>query len=227
MITNRQMSRIAGIGYLIIFVTGIFANFFVIKSLWVPGDAPATFENIRQNTGSFQIGIIAFILMVIFDLILVWALYYLLLPVNKQLSLLTAWLRLVNVALFGAALYHLPNILKMANSPGIYSLTAPDASISILMSFESYNFTWLIGLLFFGIHLVLLGWLIYKSGYIPKIIGILLFIAGAGYLVDSTAQMLLPNYSDYESIFMIIVILPGIVGELSLTLWLLIKGVRY
>ena len=69
-----------------------------------------------------------------------------------------------------------------------------------------------------------LGYLIFKSGYIPKIIGIFLIIASLGYLTDSFANFLLDNYSDYKEIFMLIVVIPGVIGELSFTLWLLIRG---
>jgi hypothetical protein len=81
-------------------------------------------------------------------------------------------------------------------------------------------------LVFFGIHLFILGYLIFKSGFIPKILGILLIVASIGYLSDSFANFLLPNYNDYKDTFLMIVVIPGIIGELSLTYWLLFKGVR-
>ena len=95
-----------------------------------------------------------------------------------------------------------------------------------MLSLNMFNYTWLIGLIFFGIHLFILGYLIYKSGYVPKFIGGLLLIASLDYLLDSFANFLLPNYNDYKNIFQLIVIVPGIVGELSLTFWLLFKGVK-
>ena len=89
---------------------------------------------------------------------------------------------------------------------------------------DAFNNTWLIGLIFFGIHLYLLSYLIIKSNYIPKILGVLLFIASVGYLVDSFASFLLPSYKNYQEIFLLIVLVPGIIGELSFCLWLLVKG---
>jgi hypothetical protein len=71
-----------------------------------------------------------------------------------------------------------------------------------------------------------LGYLIYKSGYIPKTIGILLFIAAIGYLIDSFANFLLADYVNYKDIFLMIVLVPGVIGELSLTFWLLFKGAK-
>lgn len=223
----KSISRLAGTGYLIIFLTGIFANFFVIEGLVVPGDATATLENIRESDGLFRIGILSFILMVIFDLVLAWALYLLLKPVNKNMSLFQAWFRLVNGTIFGVALFHLVEVVQLSGGGG-YLSGADDTmlAIEVMRSLEAFNIIWLIGLLFFGIHLVFLGWLIRKSNYIPGILGILLIIAGIGYLVDSFANFMLADYDAYATIFMIIVVLPGVVGELSFTLWLLIKGVK-
>src|SRR5210317_1961561 len=100
MISNKNIARVAGIGYLIIFVTGIFSNFFILENLIVSGDAASTSGNILDNISLFRIGIFSFIVMVIFDVILTWALYILLLHVSKNLSLLSGWLRLVNCAVF-------------------------------------------------------------------------------------------------------------------------------
>ena len=95
-----------------------------------------------------------------------------------------------------------------------------------MLFLDGHNYGFLIGLVFFGIHLFLISYLILKSGYIPKILGILLILSALGYLLDSFANFLLPNYADYQTIFLLLVAVPGIVGELSLTLWLLIKGTK-
>jgi len=95
-----------------------------------------------------------------------------------------------------------------------------------MLLISAFNNTWLVGLVFFGIHLFFLGYLIIKSRYVPKVIGLLLIVASFGYLIDSFANFLLPNYADYKDLFMLIVVVPGIIGELSLTIWLLAKGVK-
>ena len=223
----KHLSKIAGVGYLIIFITGIFANFFVLQQLTVPGDAAATANNISNSGFLFRTGILGFIIMVVFDVILAWALYLLLSPVNRQLSLLAAWLRLVNATIFGVALFQLFGILKI--SSGADYLQAADAGqldTQVMLHLDAFNHTWLIGLVFFGIHLSILGYLIFKSGYMPRILGLLLIVASAGYLTDSFANFLMPNYNDYKEVFSMAVILPGVIGELMLTLWLLSKGVK-
>ena len=227
MTSLHRISRLAGIGYLIIFITGIFANFFVIEGLVVPGDGTETLQNIRDAEGLFRIGILSFILMVIFDLVLAWALYLLLKPVDRNLSLFQAWFRLVNGTIFGVALYQLVVVSQLASgATHLEALDSEYVAALAMQSLEAFNIIWLVGLIFFGIHLVFLGYLVRKSNYIPGILGILLIIAGVAYLVDSFANFLLPAYDAFADIFMIIVVLPGVVGELSFTLWLLIKGVK-
>ena len=225
---NLSLSKIAvaaGIGYLIIFVTGIFSNFVVLESLVVPGDAATSARNITGSDFLFRLGFFSFFIMVIFDLFLAWAFYILLKPADKNLSLLSAWLRIVNAAIFGVALVHLLNVLQIYNSAEYqYGINTNLLNMQAMLSLASFNYMWLIGLVFFGLHLLVLGYLIHISGYIPKVFGLLLIIAAFGYLIDSFANFLLPNYKDYKDIFLMIVIIPGIIGELSLTFWLLIKG---
>ncbi|MGD9489060.1 MAG: DUF4386 domain-containing protein [Calditrichaceae bacterium] len=227
MSSSEKISKMAGTGYLIIFITGIFSNFFVLESLILTRDPAATMQNIISHDMLFRAGIFSFVLMVVFDVFLAWALYILLRPVNSNLSLLAGWLRLANSVIFGVALYHLFGILRLLS--GAEYLTVFDTAqlgAMVILSYVTFNDIWLIGLVFFGLHLFALGYLIIKSGYIPKFIGFFLVIAAVGYLTDSFANFMLPNYGDYKDILLMIVIVPGVIGELSLTFWLLLKGVK-
>ena len=175
--TLKKISKIAGVGYLFIFVTGIFSNFFVMESLTVPGNAAATVNNISDNQSLYRIGILSFIIMVVWDVVLAWALYVLLKPVNENLSLLSGWLRLVNSAIFAIALFNLFNVLQIvSNADYLKVLSREHISTQVMQSFEAFNHTWLIGLVFFGLHLIVLGYLIFTSGYMPKFIVIFLKI---------------------------------------------------
>ena len=223
----NKIARIAGFGYLIIFITGIFSNFYVLESLIVPGDAATTANNIMGNDMIFRIGIFSFVIMVFFDIVLAWALYILFKPVNKNLSLLSGWLRLVNSTIFGIALFNLFSILQILSGADYLKVfETGQLQAQVMLFLNTFNNTWLIGLVFFSIHLFLLGYLILKSTYIPRILGVLLMVSSMGYLIDSFAYILLPNYNNYKDIFMLVVVVPGIIGELSLTFWLLIKGVN-
>lgn len=223
----KTIARVTGAGYLVIFISGIFANFFILEGLVVADDASTTLLNIMRNTGQFRLGIMAFLIMVIADVLLAWTLYRLLEPVSKQLSQLSAWLRLVNGTIFAVALYHLFNVLSMVSgSEYINAMGTQQVEAQVMLAINAFNYTWLVGLVFFGIHLLVMGYLLIKAEYLPSIIGVALTIAGAGYLVDSFAHFMMPNYNDYADIFSMVVIIPGVVGELAFTLYLLIKGVK-
>lgn len=220
--SNRKISLTAGIGYLVIFVSGIFANFFVIEGFIVSGNPEATYVNIGGNLPLFRLGIAAFVIMVVFDLLLTWALYYIFKSTNEKLSMFATWFRLVNCAIFGIAVFNLFDVVWLVNRN-----TNDQYIISeVMRALNAFNFTWLIGLIFFGVHLLVLGYIIIKYKTVPRFIGILLIIAGAGYLTDSFAHFMLPSYDKYQAIFSMLVVLPGVVGELSFTIWLLIKGGR-
>jgi hypothetical protein len=223
----KKTARLAGAGYLVIFITGFFANFFVLEGLVVEGNARATSENILANLMQFRWGIFAFLIMVVIDVLMAGPLYILLKSVNENLSLLSAWLRLVNGTIFGVALYSLFGILHLLSGADYLSALEPaEIHARVMLHLEAFNFIWLIGLVFFGLHLFLMGILILKSDYIPKIIGGLLQLAAVGYLTDSFAQFLLPDYKSVQHVFELVVLIPGVIGELSFTVWLLIKGVK-
>jgi len=221
----RRIALVAGIGYLFIFVTGIFANFFVIEGMVMPGDPAGTLRNLQANPTQLRIGVLSFIIMVVADLLLTWALYVLFRPVNAALSSFAAMFRLVNVAIFGMALSHLMSVLTLTGAMGnIGASPAGYVQVAVMRSVTAFQHTWLIGLLFFGIHLLALASLAVRSGSIPRFITLLLAIAGGGYLTDSIAQFMLADYDAYKTIFSTMVIVPGVLGELSFTIWLLAKG---
>lgn len=225
MITSHRAALLAGIGYLIIFVTGIFANFLVLENLVVPWDAIQTAQNLSANSVLFRAGILNCVIMVVSDVLLAWLLYLIFIPVDKNLSLLSAWLRLVNAAIFGIALFNLLTVLHILGYPEFLNASVPtELHTMMMLSLNAFNNIWLIGLIFFALHLSVLGHLIYKSDYVPTFIGVLLLVAAIGYMVDSLANFLLSDYAEYKDIFQMIVVVPGIIGELSLTFWLLFKG---
>ncbi len=217
----KTMARLTGLGYLIIFVAGFFANFYTLESMVVDGHALLTSINIINQFSQFQMGLIAFSIMVIVDIILAFPLYRLLKNESERMATTSSILRLINGAIFAVALFSLFDIASLTiNSPQGLA----DQVDGLLTQF---NMVWNIGLLFFGAHLLLLGLLIFRSSSFPRFIGVLLQIAGIAYLTDSGAQLFLSNYKDYQSLSEMLVISGGVIGEFSLTLFLLIKGVRF
>lgn len=197
----RRLSKIAGISYLVIFFAAIFANFFVLQSI-----IKDPLVTIQQNHLMVRFGIMAFIITVVFDVVVAWALYEL--YKENILSGLSTLFRMMHAAIMGVAIFALPIALT--------STTAQE----ILRQVDIFNTIWLIGLFFFGIHLILLGRILEK----PRFIKVFLVIAGIMYMVDTGAHFLLHNYDDYSSIFLALVAIPSIFGEMALSIWLLVKG---
>lgn len=197
----RTLSIIAGVSYLIIFFAAIFANFFVIESI-----LKYPVETIQHNPVMVRFGILAFLLTVVFDVVVAWALYEL--YRKHPLSGLSTCFRMMHAAIMGVAVFALP-----------LTLTATTQS-EILAKVDIFNIIWLIGLFFFGIHLIILGNIINK----PRIIVVFLVIAGIMYMIDTISHFLLPNYDSYGAIFLVLVAIPSIVGEMSFAIWLLAKG---
>jgi hypothetical protein len=198
---TRNLSIIAGVSYLIIFFAAIFANFFVLESIL---NDPVGI--IYENHMIVRFGILAFIVTVVFDVVVAWALYEI--YKNHVLSSLSTLFRMMHAAIMGVAIFALPVALVSTTSE------------AILQQVEVFNIIWLIGLFFFGIHLILLGKIIGK----PKFITIFLVIAGIMYMIDTAAHFILPNYEQYASVFLAMVAIPSIVGEMSFSVWLLVKG---
>lgn len=134
--------------------------------------------------------------------------------------------RLVFAAIFGVALLNLVLALELLGGADYLAVFEPDQLHAQAMLFlNAFSYGWLIGLVLFGLHLSVLGYLIIKSSYMPRILGVLLIVASLGYLIDSFANVLLSNYADYETTFLVVVAVPAVIAELSLTFWLLFKGV--
>lgn len=218
-------ARLAGFGLLVMAIVAIFANFFVFERLIVAGDAAATIANISADEVLFRMGIFSFVIVLILDVIVAWSLYILLKRVNRNIALLAALFRLFYTAIFATAIFNFLNVLQVINGEGYLGiLEANQLQVQVQSMIDAFNNGWIIGLVFFGIHLLVIGYLVLKSEFMPRLIGILLIVAGAGYLVDNFAKIMLLNYADFETIFILIVAIPGALAELALALWLIFKG---
>ncbi|MDQ4106550.1 MAG: DUF4386 domain-containing protein, partial [Actinomycetota bacterium] len=218
-----------------IVVVGVFGELFVRGRLIVPGDAAATANNILDSETLFRVGLVGELLGYASSSALAIILYVLLKPVSRNLALLVAFLTITSNAVFGLnGLFHLAAVIVLGGAgpsdrgpnPFPEYLEAFDsqqlqALAYLLLRLHGYGFA--IGLIFFGFAIVLLGHLIYRSGYLPRIIGVLLVIGGLGYLTNSFAQILAPALA---ANLLPWVLLPAFLGELGLALWLTVKGVN-
>jgi len=222
--TSPQLyARIGGALYLVIIVAGIFGEAFVRNGLIVTGDAAATAHNIMSSEFLWRIGIAGDLFMHVCDVPLVLILYLLLKPVDRNLSLLYMIFVLVQSSVLVASKLSLLTPLFVLGDAAYLKAFNPEqlqALAYLAIRSDSYGFG--VGLIFFGFALLALGYLIFKSGYLPKIIGILIQTAGVCYLINSFALILSPALAG--TLFPYILI-PCFVGESTLCLWLLIKGV--
>lgn len=224
-VSLRQAAIVAGSALLIMVIAAGFAVGFVLESLTVSGDAAATANNIKASEMLFRTGIFSFLIILICDVLATWGFYVFLKPANESLSLLTAWLRLIYTAILGTALLNLVIVLLLLSKADYLAVFETDqVNALVLLFLNAFNSIWSIGLVIFGCHLLLLGYLVFKSGYIPKILGILLVLAALGYLITDLGNLLLPNHENYIATIEQVFIAPMIVGELGFGLWLLIKG---
>lgn len=220
---NQKTARFAGLLYLLIFAGGIFAQFIVRQCLIVPADAVTTADNIVAAEAVFRMGIGGDLLMLLSDVALAVVFYFLLRPVSNALAMLAAVFRLTQAAVIGSSLVNLFYALNLLHSPAL--LTGVGAE-QLLLYLNAHAIGYAVAMIFFGINCLLTGYLVFRSGYFPKVLGILLVIAGLAYLSDSFAQVLLTDYAAYKALFESVAIPLAVVGEFAMTLWLLIRGVN-
>jgi len=213
----RTAALIAGLALLTMAIAAPFAELYVFQKLIVAGDAAETARNILANQTLFRAALFGYLITFICDLVAAWALYVFLKPVNENLSLFTAWFRLVYTVIAIVAFLNLVTVVRLLNSsPGFES---GQFATQVMSSLEAFRGSWYFGLLFFGIHLGLLGVLVFRSSYVPKLLGVLLIIAGFGYLINALKPILLPDINiDFAQY--------TFYGELIFMLWLLIRGLR-
>ena len=224
-ITPRRASLIAGIGYLIIFVAAFFANFIVLGGMGVDGDAAATVANITDNEAMFRLGLIAFLAVFLTDVVIAWALWILFRDISRELSRLTAWMRLVYTGFLGVAVISFFAVLQLLSGASWLSTFNPgQIDAQVMLALSAFDAAWLVGLAAFGVHLILLGTMIIRTAVAPRALGILLGIAGVAYILDTAAHGLVADYADYANLFLAIVAVPSVIGELWFTFWLLLRG---
>lgn len=213
----RTAAIIGGIGLLVMAVLAANANFGIMQTLIVHGDAQTTSENIIASSESFLFMIISFLIVAILDIVVAWALFVILKAENRPLSLMAAWFRISYAVIFVISLTKLYGVLQLLTSVG----SSQDNGVfsQALNGINAFQTGWDIGLILFGIHLLLVGFISIRFGTIPKWLGALLAIAGLGYLVDSIGILVSPAYglSIGEYTFF---------GELILIFWLLWKGIK-
>jgi hypothetical protein len=215
-VTLRQAAIIAGLAYL--FNPVSYAEFSIYPKLVAANDAAKTMQNISVHLGLFAVAILCYIISFIGDVIIAWALYILLAPVNRALSLLAAWCQVVYAGGALSSVFSLLNVYHLLVTPYYLSLFgSSQLQAQVWFQLNSFHYEWSMALIIFGIHLALVGYLICRSRYIPWPFGIALLIAGLGWMVAGLGPYVLPNANlDFTFITAF--------GEVLFILWLWIRG---
>jgi hypothetical protein len=210
--------------YLLIIVLGALGEGLIRGSIVVPGNAAATAANLRSMEWLWRLGVVGELVLLTCATALAVVLYMLLRRVNRELALMAVLFNLICIAIEGVAAVSLATALfPLASSAYLSAFTAEQLQAMAMLAIRSHTLGFGVALIFFGVECVILGYLIYRSEYMPRAIGVLMQIAGICYAINSFALLLSPRLA--SQLFPTIP-LPSLIGELSLALWLLVKGVR-
>ena len=216
----QTYARIAGILFLISMVAGGFGEFYVPTTLIVSGDAAATAANIIAHDSFFRMGFAAYLVEGICDIALSLVFYRLLRPVQKDVALLAAFFGLVSTAVFaGCELFYFAPSLILGGADYLKTFSPDQLNTLSLLSLKLYGYGGMIFLGFYGIATGIRAYLIYRSGYLPRFLGVIMGLAGLGFVLKNLTVVLAPAYA--SDVF----ILPMMVSGLTMTIWFLVKGV--
>ena len=212
--------RIAGILFLLTIIAGGFGEFYVPTRLIVSGDAAATARNITSSASLYRLSFASYLVEAVCDIALAWIFYVLLRPVRRDLALLSAFFGLVSTATFaGAELFYFAPSFILGSAVYLKTFSPDQVNSLAMLSLKFYAVGGGVFMVFYGIACILRGYLMFQSGYFPKALGALLGLAGLGFVVRNFVLVLAPAYaSDF-------LLLPMFLAGVTLTAWLLIKGI--
>lgn len=209
----RRAAVVAGGGLVLMAVLAGFGSFVAVEGLVTRGDAARTVVDVAAALGTFRLGVAALLGVVVLDVVVAWALLVFFRPVDRRLSGLAAGFRLVYSAVFLAA------IVPLAAVPGLVESGGASAGAEVLRRVDTFDQVWSAGLFLFGAHLLLVGLLAHRSGYVPRLLAALVAVAGAGYVLDSLTTVL--TGGSFVTVSTV-----TFVGEPLLAVWLLVRGRR-
>lgn len=210
----KNAALIAGFSLLLILIFNMISAGIILRNLIVLEDAAATTSNILTNASQYRICITGFVIAALCNLVVAWALYIFLIPVNSFLSLLAAWTRLIYTVVFITALVNHFEIMQLFDNS--MNLDVNVIESQIYRCLYMFHHTWSVGFVLFGLHLLMVGSLARKADYIPSVLGILLIIAGLIYFFEFFIKLLIPEY------ILNLSMIAGI-GEVVFMIWLLVS----
>ncbi|MBA3811418.1 MAG: DUF4386 domain-containing protein [Caulobacteraceae bacterium] len=218
----RLEAGLAGLFYLGTMVAGLFAEGFARSTLIVSGDAAATAANILASEPLYRLGVAADLVGLVCYTVVTLLFYELFAPVSQGLSRLAALFSLVGIAVLAlATLGLLAPLTWLGGAPSLAAFDPDQRRALAYVALEAHGEGYVVSLVFFGVYCLLIGYLVFKSTFLPRLLGILMAIAGLCYLVNSFATILSPALAKALTDY---ILLPGLVGEGSLSLWLMLVG---
>lgn len=215
----KTYSRAVGVLLILTIVGGWFGEIYV-PSVIMTGDAAATADQLRHNEGLFRLGFAAYLVEAFSDVVLAWLFYVLLRPVHRELALLSAFFGLVSMSLFAVTqMFHFsaPMFLTGSRYLTVFSPDQLEAFASLFLSLYAR----LSGLfmLFYGAAWIIRGYLSFRSGYLPRFLGVLMVVAGVGFVAKNITKVLAPAYSSD------VLLAPMFLNVVVLAIWMLARGV--
>jgi hypothetical protein len=222
--SNNKTARIAGILYLVVIVCGIFSELYVRANIKVHGDAITTANNVIASESLYRLGFVSDLIMITSYFLVALSLYIILKSVNKNLAVVMVLFNLISIPIMCINMLNHSAALVLMSGANYLKVFEPEQLQALVLLFLNFhNYGYLIAELFFGLYLFPLGYLVFKSGYLPKVLGVLLIIGSIGDLTVFFTFFLIPSHIEIISQFFDP---PAGIAELSLCLWLLIKGVK-
>jgi Domain of unknown function (DUF4386) len=221
--SNKKLAQTAGVLYLLLVITGIYGLMYVGSQTFVRGDAAATAQKMLANEFLFRTGIASNLISQTLFVFLVLAFYRLLKQINEQRAKLMVALVLVSVPItFICESFNITALLILKGE--ILTYLTPQQQQEWAMTFLKMNANGILVVeIFWGLWLIPLGLLFYTSGFMPRLLGILLVMGGVAYLIEVGTSLVFPDYRSFVSQFTSIAVA---IPEFSTVLWLLIKGVN-
>ena len=224
MISNKNLARIAGFCYLIVIATGLFSEIFVRQALKVSNNALATAQNIQANEMLFRWGFVADLINFVVGIPTILILYHFFKKSNKILLQIALAFVIIQTAIIAVnPLNQITPLLLLSNETYLHTFQHNQLATLSLLSLNIQAQGYGIGLVFFGFYCIIIGFIIFKTNAIPKIIGVAYAIAGICYLINNFTMFLSKGFVNPLFIYLAI---PIFIGELSLCLWLHIKGIE-
>lgn len=219
----QKAARIAGVLYLIIIAGGIFAEVFVRQQVMVFGDAAATAQNILEHELLYRLGFATHLFYLVCALPVALILYALFKPVNRDLALLALFFNLIAIAIESANLLNQFAPLRLLAAEGLGGFSPEQFQVLAYSSLRLFSSGFGLSLTFFGFFCLVIGYLIFRSGFLPRVLGVLMAIAGVCYLTNSFSLFVVPWFG---ALLFPYILLPCLVAELTLALWLVVMGVN-